>query len=531
MSARLGSWRRHLVVLVLTAAVVAAVSFPAEAAGTELVLSGQGISVNDVTPDGRYVVYTTGPSLVGADPVTQTINVVDTRTGSVEKIWSRTALGTVRLVPRISDDGRWVVHGGGGGGIVVYDRTSGTEEAISLLGVPGEARDSVISGDGRYIAFSAIFDIPGIYYGALWVYDRTTGEHTRIAGPEANPVDDWNFVNDISSDGRLITFNGDDTGYVHDQEIGSNQRLTPVDGLDTSLLISGDGTRVAYRSLDNVYTRLRSGGPVTLLKLDANVDSISDDGRYVSFTSWGEGDGGGVFVTDTRTGTRTRVAPDVTGGVVAGDGSVIFFTSGEVLAPGGQAGAANLYSHPLDGSAPVGSFDDTGGHVFDADISWLAAAGITRGCNPPANSRFCPDEPVTRGQMAAFLNRALGLATGTGTFVDTTGHIFAADVAALATAGVTRGCNPPTNDRFCPDEPVTRGQMAAFLHRALPQLDLVHHDVAFTDTPRSVFSADIDWLAATGVTKGCNPPANDRFCPDGPVTRGQMAAFLHRALG
>ena len=52
----------------------------------------------------------------------------------------------------------------------------------------------------------------------------------------------------------------------------------------------------------------------------------------------------------------------------------------------------------------------------------------------------------------------------------------------------------------------------------------------FTDTDGSVFEADIDWLAAEGITKGCNPPNNDKFCPDGQVTRGQMAAFLVRAL-
>ena len=69
--------------------------------------------------------------------------------------------------------------------------------------------------------------------------------------------------------------------------------------------------------------------------------------------------------------------------------------------------------------------------------------------------------------MAAFLNRALGLPAGTKVFSDTKAHIFEADVAALAAAGITRGCNPPTNDRFCPDDPVTRGQMAAFLYRAL----------------------------------------------------------------
>ena len=51
----------------------------------------------------------------------------------------------------------------------------------------------------------------------------------------------------------------------------------------------------------------------------------------------------------------------------------------------------------------------------------------------------------------------------------------------------------------------------------------------FTDVPDgNVFAADIQWLAAAGVTKGCNPPANDRFCPDEYVTRGQMAAFMHR---
>jgi hypothetical protein len=38
-------------------------------------------------------------------------------------------------------------------------------------------------------------------------------------------------------------------------------------------------------------------------------------------------------------------------------------------------------------------------------------------------------------------------------------------------------------------------------------------------------------LAEAGITKGCNPPGNDRLCPDDPVTRGQMAAVLTRALG
>ncbi len=51
----------------------------------------------------------------------------------------------------------------------------------------------------------------------------------------------------------------------------------------------------------------------------------------------------------------------------------------------------------------------------------------------------------------------------------------------------------------------------------------------FNDVPEdNVFAADIQWLADAGVTKGCNPPANDLFCPGSIVTREQMAAFMHR---
>jgi len=114
----------------------------------------------------------------------------------------------------------------------------------------------------------------------------------------------------------------------------------------------------------------------------------------------------------------------------------------------------------------AGRFTDIEG-IFAADIAWLATEGITRGCNPPTNDRYCPHEPVTRGEMAAFLHRALDLPAGPDRFVDDADSVFQSDVNALAAAGITKGCNPPTNDRYCPHEPVTRGEMAAFLHRAL----------------------------------------------------------------
>ncbi len=188
----------------------------------------------------------------------------------------------------------------------------------------------------------------------------------------------------------------------------------------------------------------------------------------------------------------------------------------------------------LEAPEPMGvEFADVpSDHPFGEEIAWLGGAGITRGCNPPVNDRFCPDNPVTRGQMAAFLHRAFDDMVGTPVepFVDAAGSVFVSDIEWLAGVGITRGCNPPVNDRFCPDDPVTRGQMAAFLHRAFD--DMVGTPVEpFVDAAGSVFVSDIEWLAGVGITRGCNPPVNDRFCPDDPVTRGQMAAFLYRSRG
>jgi hypothetical protein len=110
-------------------------------------------------------------------------------------------------------------------------------------------------------------------------------------------------------------------------------------------------------------------------------------------------------------------------------------------------------------------FDDSTSSVFADSIRWLSATGITEGCAP---RRFCPDDRVTRGQMAAFLGRALKLQSPPNpiVFTDARGHLFEGAISRLAHAGITVGCNPPTNNRFCPNSFVTRGQMAAFLVRA-----------------------------------------------------------------
>jgi hypothetical protein len=174
-------------------------------------------------------------------------------------------------------------------------------------------------------------------------------------------------------------------------------------------------------------------------------------------------------------------------------------------------------------------FTDDDWSIHEPNINAIAEAGITVGCNPPQGDRYCPERPVTRGEMAAFLVRSFGYTDGLDDpFVDDDDSIFQADIEKLAAAGVTLGCNPPANDRYCPEDSISRAQMASFLSRAL-DLEPVAGG-SFRDIAGNTHALFINAIAAEGITIGCNPPANDRFCPDAHVTRAQMASFLSRAL-
>ncbi len=178
---------------------------------------------------------------------------------------------------------------------------------------------------------------------------------------------------------------------------------------------------------------------------------------------------------------------------------------------------------------PGGRFVDDTGSVHEANIEAIAEAGITVGCNPPANDRFCPNQPVTRGAMAAFLDRALDLRDAEHDyFTDDDGSVFNSNIKAIAAAGITVGCNPPDNDRYCPNRAMTRAEMATMLDRAF-SYPAASGDW-FIDDDESVHEDGINSIAAAGVTVGCNPPDNDMFCPRDVVTRAQMATFLVRAL-
>ena len=174
---------------------------------------------------------------------------------------------------------------------------------------------------------------------------------------------------------------------------------------------------------------------------------------------------------------------------------------------------------------PGGTFVDDDGNHHEGYIEAVAAEDITHGCEPV--DHYCPAASITRGQMAAFLRRALDLpAASVDHFADDDGHLFEAAINAVAEADITMGCD---DTRFCPDGDVTRGQMAAFLRRALdlPAASADH----FADDDGHLFEPAINAIAEDGISEGCNPPDNTHFCPNASTRRDEMASFLGRSLG
>jgi hypothetical protein len=134
--------------------------------------------------------------------------------------------------------------------------------------------------------------------------------------------------------------------------------------------------------------------------------------------------------------------------------------------------------------------------------------------------------------MAAFLARALGLPPSSEDhFGDDDDSTFEGAINKIADAGITVGCNPPDNTNYCPDQRVTRAEMATLLVRAFPDQMPDTAPDAFDDDESDVHQANIDRIAAEKITLGCNPPDNTNYCPRDGVRRDQMATFLTRVLG
>lgn len=169
-------------------------------------------------------------------------------------------------------------------------------------------------------------------------------------------------------------------------------------------------------------------------------------------------------------------------------------------------------------------FNDILGHYAQDDIMALANKGWMIGVSSVS---FAPNRALTRAEAAIVIVRALGLENQPPAeyYSDTTNH-YARDMIAIARKyQIMLGVG---NNRFEPNSPLTREQLAMILDRILvlpkPAGSNPFKDISPERNPLSYDS--IMRLAANDIAKGS---VDGRYVPEGHVHRGEMAAFINRA--
>lgn len=171
------------------------------------------------------------------------------------------------------------------------------------------------------------------------------------------------------------------------------------------------------------------------------------------------------------------------------------------------------------------TFDDVQQDYWADDyIEAIYNNGLTTGCG---SGSYCPEEAVTRGQMAAFLVRAKYgenfnyFTTPYFSDVEPSNDFFRY-VQKLKEDGITK-----VDDIYGVADHVTRAQMAAFLVRTKYGDTFTYSTTPyFPDVPADhPYFSYIQKLKDDGITA-----VSVAYEPDGLVTRSQMAAFLSRAF-
>jgi hypothetical protein len=255
------------------------------------------------------------------------------------------------------------------------------------------------------------------------------------------------------------------------------------------------------------------------------LDSTSQAGPTLNVTAgpgcaWTASGGGFITVTSGASGT--------------GNGTVSFTVtanSSGAVRTGTLTAAGQTVTVTQRATAEIFADVPPPAYYFDfADI--MHQAGITAGCSTQPLD-YCPNSTTTRGEMAVFLIAAIeGGRSFTYTtkpyFTDVpSSSLYFKFVQKLKDLGITGGCTATT---YCPDDSVTRGEMAVFIIASrYGSTPFTYPSTPyFTDVPPSnLFFHFIQKMAQTGITAGCAPGL---YCPNETLTRGQMAVFIVTGL-
>jgi len=174
-------------------------------------------------------------------------------------------------------------------------------------------------------------------------------------------------------------------------------------------------------------------------------------------------------------------------------------------------------------------FSDIKGHWAESDIQFLLANDVIEVKN---DSKFYPNQEITRAEFAGFLARLLKVMDGgaVNPFKDITeAHPYYNEIVSASRAGLVLGI---TKDSFAPNQKITREQMAVMMERALKyKKAAVEADESalnkFNDTGK-ISSWAKDGVSIVSTMGLMNGKGMGSFAPKSFTTKGEAAAILHR---
>ncbi len=175
-------------------------------------------------------------------------------------------------------------------------------------------------------------------------------------------------------------------------------------------------------------------------------------------------------------------------------------------------------------AAGVAGFGDVpSDRFFTAPVQWMVDNAIATGTSPKC---FGPDDPVTRGQAAAFIWRMEGspAPAAAHVFGDVVPLWLQDPVSWMVDNGITTGTTATT---YSPYDYLTRGQLAVLLYR-LAGSPASPPPAQFPDVVEAWQITPVGWMLQQGITAGTTATT---YSPDDTVTRGELAAFLYRYKG
>jgi hypothetical protein len=367
--------------------------------------------------------------------------------------------------------------------------------------INGFATLSIIQGNNQSAPISTTFPI-GLAVNAAGF--GTVAAHAPVTFTASN-----GYFNGVGSTAVVLTDgNGNAIAppYTANAVPGPNVVTATAGGNTVTFTLTNALQPCTFTISPNSLVFSASGGQATLTVTPSSPSCVWSASSPIAGIQLGNS-------TETGSGSvHVLVQPNTTGTVV----SETFNVAGQAI--------------PVQIDATSQIFQDVTSNDYYFDYAnEMYLKGITSGCstNPPL---YCPTETVTRAQMAVFLvSSVYGGSTfpynPTPYFTDVPANAFGfAWIQALYELGITSGCGPTT---FCPDEDVTRAQMAVFIIR-MRYGSTANFDYPatpyFTDVPTGAFGfAWIQRMRLDQITAGCSATL---YCPNNDVLRQDMAVFI-----